>query len=497
MQEKIVMLVADDVEVNRASLRAMFEQEYEVLEAENGMEAMDILHSRKVDVVILDICVPLLDSGGVLSWMKADSSLRDIPVIVKTTMDEHREIEMLKKGADDFIFAPCEPSVIINRVKNIVDKYVFQQKQFQKKIEEEQYANRVRESFITRVSKEMRDDAKKILALCEIENENELSDTMLSAQSACDEIKQKISGHAQHLISLLEVVLEDTQMGAVAFSAPSVPFRLQEVIDDVSREYAEKYQEKGIRLEVEKCSMPYENLVGDCRHFRLLWRRLLKKAYDNGQAGNLVITGCRQREIEKGQVELELRVRGDVQIQDTYLVAHSLVELLRGTMNIKCEGEKNSVIVVTLPFAIGKQPLVRHKHLGSMHGLVIDDNELTRNYHTSMLMRLGITCDIATNGADAVRMLKRADTQGRGYDICFVNWYMLGGEDIVREIRGYYTSEQMIIVCSTNEKSVIEGEMKAAGVDNVAERPIYQATLYQFLTDICNGTAEKERKEDE
>lgn len=491
------MLVADDVEVNRASLRSMFEQEYEVLEAENGMETMDILRSRKVDIVILDICVPILDSGGVLSWMKADSSLRDIPVIVKTSMDEHREIEMLKKGADDFIFAPCEPSVIINRVKNIVDKYVFQQKQFQKKLEEEQYANRVRESFITRVSKEMRDDAKKILALCGTENENELSDVVLSGMPACDAIKHKICGYAQHLVSLSEVVLEDTQMGAVAFSAPSVPFRLQDVVEDVSAEYAKLYQTKEMRLEVEKCRMPYENLVGDCRHFRLLWRRLLKKAYDNGQTGNLVITGCRQREVEQGQVELELRVRGDVQIQDTYLVAESLVELLRGTMNIRCEGENSSAIVIQLPFAIGKQPLVRHKHLGSMHGLAIDDNELTRNYHTSMLMRLGITCDIATNGADAVRMLKRADTKGRGYDLCFVNWYMLGGEDIVREIRGYYTSEQMLIVCSTNEKAAIEHKMKEAGVDYVAERPIYQATLYQFLTDICNGIGEKETREDE
>lgn len=495
MQEKIVMLVADDVDVNRASLRAMFEQEYEVLEAENGMVAMDILHSRRVDVVILDVCMPVLDGSGVLSRMKADSSLRDIPVIVKTSLDEHREIEMLKKGADDFIFAPCEPTIIINRVRNIVEKYVFRQKTLQKKIEEEQHANRVREAFITRISKEMQEDAKEILALCE--GGDIAFDANLKEELDRDEIYQKVSGHALHLLSLLESVLDGTRMGAESFVAQSVPFQLQEVIDDVTREYGEKYRAKGIRLEVEKCGVSYENLVGDCRHFRLLWKRLLKRAYDSSEVGDIVITGCRQREIGKRKVELELRVRGGFKAQDTYPVAQSLVELLRGSMNIRHEGAGSSVIVITIPFAMGKQPLVQHKHLGSMRALVIDDNELTRNYHTSMLTRLGITCDSATNGAHAVRMLKRADTQGRGYDICFVNWYMLGGADIVREIRGYYTPEQMIITCSTNEKSKIECEMKAAGVDYVAERPVYQATLYQFLTDICNGVTEKESKESE
>ena len=55
MQKNRVMLVADDIDVNRASFRAMFEEEYEVLEAGDGNETLKILEERKVDIVILDM----------------------------------------------------------------------------------------------------------------------------------------------------------------------------------------------------------------------------------------------------------------------------------------------------------------------------------------------------------------------------------------------------------------------------------------------------------
>ena len=62
MQKNRVMLVADDIDVNRASFRAMFEEEYEVLEAGDGNETLKILEERKVDIVILDMCCLLYTS---------------------------------------------------------------------------------------------------------------------------------------------------------------------------------------------------------------------------------------------------------------------------------------------------------------------------------------------------------------------------------------------------------------------------------------------------
>lgn len=156
-------------------------------------------------------------------------------------------------------------------------------------------------------------------------------------------------------------------------------------------------------------------------------------------------------------------------------------------------GAKGMLSVVTLPFRVGKEPITRKKRLDCMKVMVLDDNELTRDYHAAMFARLGVSCDALSNGADAAQLLQKAYAEGREYDLCFVNWQMLGGADIVREIRGMYSPEHMLIVSVTNEKEHSEEEMKAAGVDYVLEKPIYQSTIYHFLTNICKGTGQKRK----
>lgn len=485
MQEKIVMLVVDDVEVNRASLRAMFGQEYEILEAEDGQRAIDILRARRVDIVILDVNMPVLDGAGVLGQMKADSALRNIPVIAKTSIDENMEVKMLEKGADDFIFSPCEPAIIKNRVKNIVQKYVFRQTMLQKKIEEEQHYNKVRDSFITRVSREIREDTQQIMALCEAGDRGECAEK--------EKILSDIYEQAEHLLTMVESVLDSSNMEHEQAST----FGLQGIIKELNEEYASLCREKGIDFTMEKCEMLCENLVGDSRRLKRIWNRLLEKAYDNTQPGERIVSSYQQRRLGKHQVELEITIRGNIGPDDGYPITRSMVELLRGSMQVEDQDFNGVYSVVTIPFRIGKEPVTRKKRMDSIKVMVLDDNELTRDYHAAILARLGVACDTVANGEDATYRLRKAYAEGRGYDICFVNWYMLGGPDIIRQIRGMYAPDIMVIASSTNEKEHMEKEMRAAGVDHVLERPVYQATLYQFLKDICSGTAaQKEKRED-
>lgn len=475
MQEKLVMLIADDVEVNRASLKVMFEQEYEVLEAEDGVQALDILQEKKVDVVILDVFMPVMNGEAVLSRMKADSRLRDIPVIVKTTIDENMEVRMLEKGADDFIFSPCEPALIQNRVRNIMQKYVMRQMMLKKEIQEERHANRVKGTFIERISKEIREDTQKILSLCSGNCEE---------SGNCEALEQ-ISEQAEHLMTVVENVLDVSWVGEEAFVAHAVPFQLQDVVVDVMREYSVMFQRKGISFEMETATVAYEYLMGDYGHLKQIWGRMLKKAYKNTPSGGYVHTSYRQRKIGKRQVELEITVHGNLGQNDEYPVTKSIVELLHGSMKVIDQNGDGVGAIITLPFRMGKEPVAQKTNFAGMRAMVLDDNEYSRNYHTMIFSRLGIACDIATNGAEAAQLLENAYAKGRGYDICFANWYMLGGEDIIREIRKMYPSEQMIITCSTNEKERVESSMKSAGVDFVMERPVYQGTLYHFLKDIC------------
>lgn len=486
MQERLVMLVADDVDVNRASMRAMFEDEYEVIEAEDGLRAIDILHQRKIDVVILDVHMPLLDGAGVLGHMKADSALRYIPVIVKTARDENMELEMLEKGADDFIFSPSEPAIIKNRVRNIVQKYIFRQVMLQKKIEEEQHYNKVREKMIARVSAGMKCDIQEIQRLCE------------EAKNHDDEDEERfleIEERAVLLMSRVEKLLKQPIAEHQEKKISIFPFQLRGVIEELTREYTAMCQKKGIQLNVKNCEIPYDNLVGDGEKLKMVWGRMIKNLYDNTPQGGSISTSYLQRVIGKNQIELEITVRGNIAPEDDFPIAKCIVELLRGSMIVEDEEGKGIVSVITIPFTIGKAPLVEQKKLANLKAILLDDSELMRQHHVSSLMRLGIECNTATNGANAIHLLRKAYMNGKGYDICFVNWYMVGAEDIIREIRTMIPQERMIIVCSTNEKEEIEDKMVAAGVDYIVERPICQSTLYRLLTDLCGGDKKDEDAE--
>lgn len=484
MNEKLVMLIADDVEVNRAFIKAMFEEKYEILEAEDGQQTMDILLEKKVDIVILDVFMPVLDGEAVLMRMKADSRLRDIPVIAKTSMNENVEAKMLEKGADDFILLPCDPAVIINRVRILIDNVVMRQDMLKRKIEEEQHANRVKGTFIDRISKEIREDIQKISDLCDVK-------LMCEDTNGCEALEQ-ISEQAEHLLTVIENVLDVSWVGAESFVAHAVPFEFNSVLVELVRSYSPMYQRKGIVFSFESADIPYENLIGDCGHLKQIWGRMLKRAYKYTQAGECVRTSFVQRKVNRHRLEIEITILGNLGVNDGYPVTKSIVELLHGTMKIMDDHGTGVGAVITLPFRIGKATVAEKGKFGGMRALVLDDNELSRNYHMAMLSRLGLSCDIAEDGSVVTQLLRNAYTQGEGYDVCFVNWYMPGAEKIIREIRSLYTSDQMIITCSTNERAYVEKQMKDAGVDYVLDRPVYQATLYQLLKQVCENAEDKE-----
>ena len=82
------LLIVDDVSINRAILRKIFASRYRVLEAENGVVALEQLRSATVGAVILDLTMPEMDGFGVLDAMHADKRLVSVPAIVITASDD-------------------------------------------------------------------------------------------------------------------------------------------------------------------------------------------------------------------------------------------------------------------------------------------------------------------------------------------------------------------------------------------------------------------------
>ncbi len=120
---KDMILVVDDVEINREILIGILEEEYEILQACDGLEAIEMVkkYGDKLSMVLLDIVMPKLDGFGVMEFFKSND-LKKIPVIIITaTGDNEVEAEGLRAGAVDFIGKPFHYEVVKFRVANHIE----------------------------------------------------------------------------------------------------------------------------------------------------------------------------------------------------------------------------------------------------------------------------------------------------------------------------------------------------------------------------------------
>lgn len=116
------VLVADDEKEIRDLLRLYLENEkYNVIEARDGQQALDMLNSNKVDLCLLDIMMPNIDGYHVLQELRKTST---IPVIILSAKDADSEkILGLNLGADDYISKPFNPLEAMARVNSNLRRY--------------------------------------------------------------------------------------------------------------------------------------------------------------------------------------------------------------------------------------------------------------------------------------------------------------------------------------------------------------------------------------
>lgn len=125
MDDRPVILVVDDTEIDRAILREFLRDEYNILEASNGREALELLAttSARITLLIVDILMPVMDGYELLEHMHRSDRLRDIPVIIMTARrDDNTEQRAMELGAADYITKPFNVVVARCRVKNVISR---------------------------------------------------------------------------------------------------------------------------------------------------------------------------------------------------------------------------------------------------------------------------------------------------------------------------------------------------------------------------------------
>jgi len=117
---RLKVLLVDDDTINRKLIKALLSHHQDmvedVIEANNGAEALEIVEKNpNINLVLLDILMPILDGRGFLKAFRSQKSNSNTPVIVLTT-DDSKKSEMLNYGADDILIKPIKE---VNLMKHI------------------------------------------------------------------------------------------------------------------------------------------------------------------------------------------------------------------------------------------------------------------------------------------------------------------------------------------------------------------------------------------
>jgi putative two-component system response regulator len=120
---ELIVLAVDDDMINLKLLKSMLMKSgkvKEVIETKNGSDAIGILKSRDdIDLILLDIIMPVMGGIEMLKVVRADDNLRQLPIIVLTT-DETKKSDALEYGANDFIMKPIRNNDLLQKISTVI-----------------------------------------------------------------------------------------------------------------------------------------------------------------------------------------------------------------------------------------------------------------------------------------------------------------------------------------------------------------------------------------
>lgn len=192
---KKTVLIVDDEERNIKLLKAyLIINQYEIVEASSGEEALKMVNDFNPDLVLLDVMMPGIDGFEVCKRLKQDDKTQMIPVIMVTALrGKEDRIRALEVGADDFLSKPVDRTALLARVKSLLraksyhDELLKSYKEIALKNEKLKELERIKEGLTHMIIHDLNNSLSAIygnLEMIKIENQN-LSETELDTMDKC------------------------------------------------------------------------------------------------------------------------------------------------------------------------------------------------------------------------------------------------------------------------------------------------------------------------
>lgn len=115
------ILYIDDDKINIVLAKRILSKNYEIIDYSSPIEALEFLSKNYVDLILLDIQMPIMNGFEVINFLQNDKNLKNIPVIFVTADDSEETKKLcLEKGAKDFLSRPFIPKVMEEKIESVL-----------------------------------------------------------------------------------------------------------------------------------------------------------------------------------------------------------------------------------------------------------------------------------------------------------------------------------------------------------------------------------------
>ncbi len=240
------VLIVDDMSTLRLMLAMHLKaMGHNTTQAANGVEALDLLRSRRFDLVLLDVMMPEMDGYTVLETVKGDPELRDIPVVMVSGVEDLQSVvRCIERGAEDYLTKPFNPTLLRARVGQCLEKKALWD-DLQDNYRQLQELEKLRDSLTHMVVHDLRTPLTALIGgvqtLLDIGGMDELQTEL---------VEMSIQG-GQTLLGMINDLLDISKMEDGSMQLDRTSFAVTALADVVLRQVGQLARDKDLNLRTE------------------------------------------------------------------------------------------------------------------------------------------------------------------------------------------------------------------------------------------------------